>query len=108
MTGDVGKVWLLNALEGVEIAVSHGLDDELLISREEEKATTLTLRLTSLEDHLAVGSRVKRLFQDRVVVAVLLSEEGKDIWSVLSDLDVFVDHKQVLLSFSHPVTLCGR
>ena len=108
MARDVGKVWLLNALEGVEVTVSHGLDNELLISREEEKAATLTLRLTSFKDHLTVGSGVERLFQDRVVVAILLAKESKDVRSVLSDLDIFIDHQQVLLSFSHSVTLCGR
>lgn len=43
VSSNMGKVGFLDSLEGIEIAVGHRLDDELLILGEEEKAATLTL-----------------------------------------------------------------
>ena len=61
MSGDMREIGFLDTHEGVEIAVGHRLDNELLILREEEKAATLTLRFSRLENHLAISLRVKRL-----------------------------------------------
>ena len=37
MLGYVGEVSLLDALESIEVVISHSLDDEALILREEEE-----------------------------------------------------------------------
>ena len=37
MLGYVGEVCLLDALESIEVVISHSLDDEALILREEEE-----------------------------------------------------------------------
>ena len=87
------EVVLLDSLPGIEVVFGHRLDDESLVLAEEEEATRLALRLTCLEDHLTVGLGVERLAKDLIVVAVLLTEEGENIGGVLSDLDVFIDHK---------------
>ncbi len=90
MSGNMSKVCFLDALESIEIAVGHRLDDESLVLGKEEEASTFTLSLTSLEDHTSVDFWVERLLQDAVIVAILLTEEGKDVWGVLSDNDIFV------------------
>jgi len=91
----MGEVGFLDTLESVEVAVGHRFNDKSLVLREEEETSTLTLRLTSLEDHTAVDLWVERLQQDFVVVAILLTEESKDVWGVLSDHDIFIDNELV-------------
>ena len=98
------EIWLLDSLEGIEVTISHCLDDESLISREEEEATALALRFASLEDHFAIGGRIERLFQYTVVIAVLLPQKGEDIWRVLRHFNVLINHEKVLLGFAHPIT----
>ena len=109
----MGEVSFLDALESIEIAVSHCLDDKSLVLGEKEKTSTLTLGLTSLEDHAAVDIWVKRLLEDAVIVAIRLAKEGKDVWGVLSDNDILVDNKIVfnlglhLLSIATKCALSG-
>ena len=98
------EIWLLDSLEGIEVTISHCLDDESLISREEKEAAALALRFTSLEDHLAIGGRIERLFQHAIVIAVLLPQKGEDIRRVLRHFNVLIDHEKVLLGFAHPIT----
>ena len=43
MAGNVREVCLLDPLECIEVAIRHGLDDELLVLREEEEAAALAL-----------------------------------------------------------------
>ena len=45
----------------VQLFLEHGLDDELTVVREEEKAARFTLRLASLEHGLIVEVRRQRL-----------------------------------------------
>ena len=105
MTRYVCEVSFLDTLEGIEVTVCHCLDDELLVLRKEEEATTLSLRFTSLKDHSSIRIRVKGLFQNLVVVAILLAQEGEDIWRVFSDLDVLIDDKLVLELCNHRISL---
>lgn len=99
------EIWLLDSLEGIEVTISHCLDDESLISREEEEAAALALGFASLEDHFAIGGRIERLFQHAIVIAVLLPQKGEDIRRVLRHFNVLIDHEKVLLGFAHPITL---
>ena len=52
--------------------------------------------LSSLEHHPAVGLRVKRLSEDLIVVAILLTKESKHIWSILGNLNVLIDDQLVV------------
>lgn len=54
MLANVMEVVFERSLEGVEVTVSHGLDDEVLIVGEEKEAATLSLRLSCFEDTVSV------------------------------------------------------
>ena len=108
MARDVREVGLLDALEGVEVAVRHRLDDELLVLREEEETSTLSLRLTGLEDHGSVDLRVQRLSDRLVVITVLLAEESEHVGRVLRDLDVLIDDQLILELFDRLLFLRKR
>jgi hypothetical protein len=92
---NMGKVSFLNALERIKITVGHGLGGEFFVVGKEEETSTFTLRLTSPKNHAAVDFWVKRYFQDFVIIAILLAEEGEDVWGVLSDNDLIVNNQFV-------------
>lgn len=54
----MSKVRPKKAHEGIEVAVSHSFDNELLVLREKEERTTFALRFTSFENFLLVLFRI--------------------------------------------------
>jgi hypothetical protein len=65
--------------------------------REEEETATLALRLSCLEDHLSVLLCAERLFDDIRVYVVQTPQVSKDVWSIFSYIDVFIDNESVIL-----------
>lgn len=70
---DASEVSLLDALESLEVGFGHGLDDEVLVCREEEETSTLALRFAGLKDALFVFLWVKALSKDLVIETILLA-----------------------------------
>ena len=87
------KVSFLDSLEGIKVGISHSLDNEPLILREEEKAATFSLGFSCFEDHLLVLLWVETITQYFIIEAIFLSKESKNIWRVLNNMDVLVDDK---------------
>jgi hypothetical protein len=54
MGGNMGEIGFEKVFKGVEVGVSHGFNDEILVMRKEEKAATFTLGLTCLKDLVSV------------------------------------------------------
>ena len=54
MGGNMGEIGFEKVFKGVEVGVSHGFNDEILVMRKEEKAATLTLGLTCFKDLVSV------------------------------------------------------
>jgi hypothetical protein len=54
MGGNMGEIGFEKVFKGVEVGVSHGFNDKILVMRKEEKAATLTLGLACLKDLVSV------------------------------------------------------
>ncbi len=67
--------------EGTQICVGHGLDNELFITTKEEKAPTLSLRFTCLEDSLDIFLRIKRFINLLVIYIVEVAKILEDFGS---------------------------
>ena len=81
----------------LEISWCHRLDDEVLVVREEEKATRFTLWFSSFEDHISVLLRSKWILDGCLIEPIEVSKLSEHIWSVLNNLHVFINDYDFLL-----------
>lgn len=97
MSAHMLKVTFEQLHEGAKVTGSHGFNDEVLIVREKEEATTFTLRLTCLEDALPVEFRTQALFDLFNVDSIEVSQKSKEIRGELCHLDVLIDNKHIFI-----------
>ena len=87
------KIGFLNALECFKVTLSHRFDNKVLVLAEEKETSTLTLRLSSLEDRIFVVVWEQTLPQHWVVVAVSSPKESKHIRAVLNHVNILVNNE---------------
>jgi hypothetical protein len=93
---DCVEVFRKYFLESLEVALSHGLNDESFILREKEEASRFALGFACLKHCFPVILRTQAFLQ------IIFSDKGKgskvskDLGSMLSDFNIFVDDEDFL------------
>lgn len=89
------KIVFEERLERFEVIHGHSFDQKLLIVAEKEEASTLSHAFARFEDALLIPFDVwmEALFDIEVGIAIQISHVSKDIRSILSANNLFVDNQ---------------